>query len=87
MKKERKEQQIYTMDDNIKYHITKVAMEWKAKKKIPCLPWPIQSLNFTLIENFWAILKRKISAKRHRIHNAEKMQRVAQEEWAWLTRK
>ena len=75
------------MDDNAKCHTTKVAIEWRVKKKIPCLPWPAQSPDLNPIENLWAIFKRKISARRHRIHNAEKMQRVAQEEWARLTRK
>ena len=75
------------MDDNAKWHTAKMVMKWRAKKGIPRMSWPAQSPDLNPIENLWAILKRKISARRHRIHNIEEMQKVAQEEWARLIRK
>jgi len=74
------------MDDNAKRHTAKMVMNWRAKKKIPCIRWPAQSPDLNPIENLWSILKRKISARRHKIRNIEEMQQVVQEEWAQLAR-
>ena len=68
------------MNDNAKWHTAKIVVNWRAKKKIPCMRWPAQSLDLNPIENLWSILKRKISARRYKIHNIEEMQQVVQEE-------
>jgi hypothetical protein len=48
--------------------------------------WPAQSPDLNPIENFWRILKRRISKERHRIHTVEEMQAVLEREWARLGR-
>jgi transposase len=87
IKKNHKRKQIYTMDDGATCHTAKVSVAWRAKNKMPRMPWPAQSPDLNPIENLWAILKRKINIRKHRIRDIEELQQVIHEEWARLSAK
>ena len=49
--------------DNAPCHVSKKAMKHFAEKKIQLLDWPPSSPDLNPIENFWAIVKRRIRMK------------------------
>ena len=48
---------------------------------------PAQSPDLNPIENFWRVIKIRVSAQRQRMHSLEEKKKVMQEEWNKLTEK
>jgi transposase len=80
-------EEVHWMEDRARYHNTKANWNWRATKAFVAMRWPAQSLDLNLIENLWAIIKRRISKKHHRIKTAEEMGIAVQKEWELLTEK
>ena len=49
--------------------------------------WFAQSLDLNLIENLWRIIKIRINAGRHQIHNIEIMKQAIKKKWELLKEK
>ena len=75
------------MEDGAPYHGTKANKAWRNEVNFPAMKWPAQSPDLNPIENIWAIIKRRISRRRHKIKTAEEMGQAVQREWELLTEK
>lgn len=72
-------------DDGAKYHTAKATKAWLKEKGIERLDWPAQSPDLNPIENLWAIMKRRISKIRYRIHSLDELKDIMQETWDGIT--
>ena len=81
---EKREHMIW-MDDSAGYHTSKTTTKCKQHMGLIRMDWPAQSPDLNPIENFWRIIKIRISGHRHQIHSVDKMKMVIQKEWGRLT--
>ena len=57
-------EKIYMQMDNAQIHRTLDALRFYKKKNIVVIDWPVYSPDLNPIENVWAYIKRKLSAKK-----------------------
>ena len=50
--------------DNASIHVNKTTREWLASKKVKTMNWPACSPDLNPVENVWAIIVRRLYAKR-----------------------
>jgi DDE superfamily endonuclease len=77
--------EVHWMEDGAKYHNTKANHTWRMKNGFASILWPAQSPDLNPIENVWAIIKRRISRKRHKIKNTKDIVAAVKKEWEFLT--
>lgn len=66
-------------EDNDPKHTSNLAKEWKLKKNIPKLEWPVNSPDLSPIENIWGIMKTKIAEKNPK--NIRQLVRLIRKTW------
>ena len=51
------------MQDNAPCHKSRLVMQFLLENQVPVMPWPAQSPDMNPIENLWAFIKRRRTAK------------------------
>ena len=72
-------------DDGARYHTAKAVKKWQIEMLMERMDWPAQSPDLNPIEHIWALMKLRISKRRHRITSAEELATIMQEEWDKIT--
>ena len=72
-------------DDGARYHTAKAVQKWELEMLMERMGWPAQSPDLNPIEHVWALMKHRISKRRHRINSAEELATIMQEEWDKIT--
>lgn len=71
--------------DGAPCHTAKSVMQWMRDTGVEVLPWPAQSPDLNPIENVWAIMKARISKRKHRITTVEALEAALKAEWDQLS--
>ncbi len=68
-------------EDNATPYRSKIATAFHAEKDLHILFWPTQSLDFNLIENLWAEVKKNIYKQKKKSTNLAELEKYVQKEW------
>jgi len=71
---------LFQQDNNLK-HRCKVAEAWFKTKWLRRLPWPLSSLDMSIIEHVWDQIDAMVRARNPLLRNKEEMWVALQEEW------
>lgn len=72
---------IIFQQDGAKVHTAKWTMRWFADQDLNVLPWPPSSPDMSIIENLWAILKKKAKLRLPWTNSGDELWEVLQDEW------
>jgi len=68
-------------EDNAPVHTAKVARDFLHSNNVELLPWPPQSPNLNLIEEFWSILESGLRKHKPGPSNIQELEKMVIEEW------
>ena len=74
--------EVILQHDNCPLHKTEIANDWLRYNQVLAIDWPSYSPDLNLIENVWAIMKRRLASQHLTLNNLEE---VVQMTWISIT--